>query len=501
MHSKCLIAILALTLIAGPAAAEFATPGLGVTYDMDALVAISGGAVTGSVGNYQIHDSVVISLNDQLDILSDSILVFMGTGGDIGFEINGGLRALGSPGHPIVFTGDAAVPGCWRGLDYIDQNANSQFHLGHVEIAYADIAVDVFGGDIILEVCDIHDCLDKAVDFTQAGGLVLDCHLHHNRQRTAVMTLSSSPTFERCILDNNNLDNSSPYPYFNVGLQGVNSPTISECEIDGSGNEMSGGMAFWNSSSASVIGNTIRGCGYGILCYSIGANPTIQGNIIEDNNIHSDTVNWGFGVAVNGDSAPVLAGNRISGHWYGVAAINGGQPNLGNIYNAPTDDDGLNIIRDNGIGGQTYGFFNNTPLDQMAQNNNWGPDGAEDSIQHQPDDPSLGLVTFDPVAEGAAAPEAVVPGVLIGSSAYPNPFNPRVEVKWTLAQDSKSQVVIFDSAGRLVQVLQDGVLPSGEHKRTWNGLDRQGLATASGVYFYRVEAGTESRIGKLTLVR
>ncbi len=430
MNRHLFSALLMLALVSIPAVslADYATPGLGITYDMEGLVAISGGAVTGSAGNYQVHESVVISLNDELDILAGSTLVFLGTGGDIGLEINGELRAVGTSSDPIVFTGDAATPGCWRGLDYNDQNSNSQFLIRFAEIAYADIAVDVFGGDITLVDCDIHDCLDKALDFSQAGGDVLGCHLHHNRQRTVVMTLTSSPTFEACILDNNNLDNSSPYPYFNVGLQGLNSPTIMSCEIDGSGNEMSGGMAFWNSSSAWVFNNTIRGCGYGILCYSVGANPMIQGNTIEDNTIHPDTVNWGFGVAVNGNSAPILTGNRISGHWYGVAAINGGQPNLGNLYNASNEDDGLNIIRDNGIGGQTYGFFNNTPLDQMAQNNHWGPDGAEDSIQHQPDDPSLGLVTFDPVAEGSAAPEAVVPGVLIGSSAFPNPFNPRVEV-------------------------------------------------------------------------
>ena len=39
---------------------------------------------------------------------------------------------------PIVFTGSVATPGCWRGLDYRDAVAGSDFHLQLCEIAYAD---------------------------------------------------------------------------------------------------------------------------------------------------------------------------------------------------------------------------------------------------------------------------------------------------------------------------------------------------------------------------
>ncbi len=306
---------LATTIVVPMAQAEYVTPGLGFNYTMDQLVAQSGGAVTGSGNSYQINDSVVISPSDVLNIAPGATLTFMDTSGNIGLEINGSLLAFGTEGAPILLTGNTTTPGSWRGLDFNDTTPGSVFHLDRVEIAYADIAVDVFGGDILLAYCDIHHCLDKAVDISSANGLISNCHLHHNQQRTVTMTLTSSPTFEDCILDNNNLENSSPYPYFNVGLQGVNSPTIRGCSIDGSGIEMSGGMAFWASCNALVEDNTITGCGYGILCYSTGANPLIYDNEITDNNIHPDTVNWGFGVACNGNNSPILAGNQISGHW------------------------------------------------------------------------------------------------------------------------------------------------------------------------------------------
>ena len=495
------VVIFAMAIFSHAALAEYVTPGLGSVLSMDNLVSQSGGAVTGFGGVYQVNDSVVISQNDRLEIAPGQTLTFMDTTGSIGLEINGGLRALGSIDQPILLTGSSETPGSWRGLDFNDTNAGSEFHITHAEIAYADIAVDVFGGDILLENCDIHHCQDKAVDISSADGLITGCHLHHNQTRTVTMTLTSAPTFEDCVLDHNNLENSSPYPYFNVGLQGVNSPVIRGCTIEGNGNQMSGGMAFWASCNALVENNSITGCGYGILCYSTGANPTLLGNLIWDNNIHPDTVNWGFGVACNGNNAPILMENEISGHWYGVAAINGGQPNLGNVDNIFPGDDGMNFIHDNGLGDDIFAFYNNTPLDQMAQSNYWETQDAEDVIYHQVDDPTLGLVNFEHAGYVSSVPGNSVPSVLESVQAYPNPFNPRVEIKLALAHDSHVSVLVMDLAGRMVQELQVGEISGGQHIFVWDGNDRLGQASASGVYFYRVVAGSESRVGKLVLVR
>jgi len=496
-----LFALVLCLLVALPALADYITPGLGSTYDMDGLVSVSSGAVTGGSGAYQVHASVIISAGDALDIAPGDQVTFMGTGGSVGFEINGKLRALGSAEAPILLTGDAATPGCWRGLDYIDQGPTSEFHLTHVEIAFADNAVDVFGADITLEFCDIHDSLTKAVDFSQAGGLVTDCHIHHNQQRTITMTLSSSPTIRDCIMDNNNLENSSPYPYINVGLQGTNSPTIEGCTITGDGNEMSGGMAFWALGEAQVVNNSISGCGYGILCYSTGANPLIKGNTIFENTIHPDTVNWGFGVACNGNNAPTLVENDIRWHWYGVAAINGGQPNLGNLDNADPTDDGGNFFLHNGIGGETYAFFNNTPLAQMAQGNSWGTYTPEDVIWHQPDDASLGLVNFDYPLIIESAGDTPAAGVLAQLKAYPNPFNPLVQIKLEMTRPTATHVVVMDAAGRVVRHLHDGLLPSGETVLQWNGTDSQGRAASSGVYWLRAVTAESQRTVKASLVR
>ncbi|MCP4291561.1 MAG: DUF1565 domain-containing protein [bacterium] len=501
-----LLATFACTITCLPVFAEYTTPGFGSQYSLDQLVAQSGGAVTGGNDQYVFHDSVVISQGDQLNISAGQVLEFQSMA--IGLEIHGSLVATGTEANPIALTGTNLVPGSWRGLDFNDTIANSIFELAHVEIAYADIAIDVFEGDVLLENCEIHHSLDKAVDISSANGVFRNCHLHHNQQRTVSMTLSSSPLFENCILEYNNRENSSPYPYFNVGLQGTNSPTIRGCQITGNGSEMSGGMAFWASCVALVENNNISGCGYGILCYSTGANPIIHNNTISENTIHPDTVNWGFGVACNGNNAPILTENEISGHGYGVALINGAHPNLGNVNNGSTEDDGFNYFHDNGLDGNLYDLFNNTSLDIMAQANVWGHSRTlaevEDRVQHQVDDPSLGFVTFEPALLFTAATDQNLPGILTDVSAYPNPFNPRVEIKLSLEKQADVSLFILDARGQRVALLHHGPMNPGAQPLVWNGTNNQGKAMASGVYFYRAVVNSKessSRVGKLVLVR
>jgi len=504
--NSILLALAALLLGLVPCArADYATPGTGVVWTMDDLVAASGGVVSGGGGLYAVTASVTISAGDELSIAPGASLTFEDTSGEVGLEVNGRLLALGSEDAPILLTSAEPVPGAWRGIDYRDTIAGSVCQLVWCEIAYADEAVDVFGADIQLAHCTLRHSASKALDISSGDGLITGCTFRDNEERTVSLSLTASPEIRDCHFENNNTDNSSPYPYISIGLQGVNSPLITGNTILGSGNDMSGGISLWNASAAVIEDNVIRGCGYGILCYQTGANPVIRGNLIEDNNINPDTVNWGFGIACNGSNAPIVAGNTIRGHWYGVAAINGGQPNLGDIVNDFPGDDGENQITDNGLGGDVYGFYNNTPLPQMAQNNWWGADDAqvvEDAIFHQPDQASLGLVTYEPWLVSVGVGGHRVPGALLQDvAAHPNPFNPQVTVGFTLARSGHVQASIVDVAGRSLRQLHGGQLAAGQHALRWDGTDRHGRALPSGVYFYRVVAGSEAAAGKLMLVR
>ena len=86
-------------------------------------------------------------------------------------------------------------------------------------------------------------------------------------------------------------------------------------------------------------------------------------------------------------------------------------------------------------------------------------------------------------------------------TAYPNPFNPKVRVSFSLAAGGEVKVTVMDVAGRLVRKLHNGVLAAGQQIFEWDGRDERDRPQSSGVYFYRIETGAETQVGKMVLAR
>jgi len=84
---------------------------------------------------------------------------------------------------------------------------------------------------------------------------------------------------------------------------------------------------------------------------------------------------------------------------------------------------------------------------------------------------------------------------------YPNPFNPKTTIRFDLPETQSVRLAIFDAAGRRVATLVDATLPAGYHDATWNGRDDAGRALASGVYFYRLEAGPLRETRRMLLLK
>jgi hypothetical protein len=90
---------------------------------------------------------------------------------------------------------------------------------------------------------------------------------------------------------------------------------------------------------------------------------------------------------------------------------------------------------------------------------------------------------------------------LVLDQNYPNPFNPQTYVSYDLPRAAHVRMAIYNSAGEQVAVLVDSDQSPGRHAVRWNGRDGFGRQAASGIYFCRLEAGAESRVRKLVLVR
>jgi photosystem II stability/assembly factor-like uncharacterized protein len=79
---------------------------------------------------------------------------------------------------------------------------------------------------------------------------------------------------------------------------------------------------------------------------------------------------------------------------------------------------------------------------------------------------------------------------------YPNPFNPRTGVRFQVPGVSDVNIAVYDILGREVAVLVHERKLPGSYEVTFDG---SGLA--SGVYFYRLTAGTFAQTRKLVLLR
>jgi hypothetical protein len=73
---------------------------------------------------------------------------------------------------------------------------------------------------------------------------------------------------------------------------------------------------------------------------------------------------------------------------------------------------------------------------------------------------------------------------------YPNPFNPTTTIQYRLPQAATVRLAIYNVAGQLVKVLVNGQQEAGQYRVEWDGRDQAGHSVASGLYLYRIEAGS-----------
>ena len=128
---------------------------------------------------------------------------------------------------------------------------------------------------------------------------------------------------------------------------------------------------------------------------------------------------------------------------------------------------------------------------QDLRNGNENNDDDDIYAQHVPGD---GLV---PTAVRPMTPAAR----LSVSSGYPNPSSAATWFDVTLRSESTVSVEVFDVAGRRVRTIAVGRMHAGPARLTFDGLDDRAHMLPSGVYFYRVHAGTETVTKKMVIAR
>ena len=492
---------LLVVLLSAQLAAQYTTPNTGVNWNLDDLVTNSGGVVSGSFPNYAINNKINISSNDRVFIYPGTIVQF--SGADSGFEVFGKFASVGMPNDTIIFTSPSqdSTGANFFGIYFRESSVDTACIIGYTKVEYAYYGVRALGASPIIANAHFYKCR-RGIQLSSSDAIIHNNIIQRSYEYGILINVDSSPSIEGNWLSKNNTRATSAMNQISIGLQGNNSPVIRNNIIEGGESVPTGGISLWVSGSTSfsnaiIEGNEIFNNSFGLTLFSSSngvINAVVRDNIIYNNNVNPNAQVSGSGINVNGSpfNQPVITRNTIYGNWWGITIQNGTtvqpgpQPNIGNIENADTTDDGQNIIFNNIQGTNVYDMYNNCTNDIYAQNNDWGVYDStliENNIFHKVDNPAHGLVIFTPFSGPIPVELVSFTAIVTGTS---------VQLSWSTASETNN--VGFE--------IERSVISNGVRNLTWEEIgfvEGKGTTTeiqnysftdqnvVSGTYNYRLK--------------
>ncbi|HSD64156.1 MAG TPA: YCF48-related protein [Ignavibacteriaceae bacterium] len=92
--------------------------------------------------------------------------------------------------------------------------------------------------------------------------------------------------------------------------------------------------------------------------------------------------------------------------------------------------------------------------------------------------------------------QKIVPGEFVLYQNYPNPFNSTSVIKYSLPKSSNIIIKVFDVLGKEIETLVNEEKPAGTYEFIWKAFN-----LPSGIYFYRLQAGSSVETKKMILLR
>ena len=128
------------------------------------------------------------------------------------------------------------------------------------------------------------------------------------------------------------------------------------------------------------------------------------------------------------------------------------------------------------------------------------------TVSHQPasvlfDSAGWILRTASMISPPVSIDEDYLPSEFYLSQNYPNPFNPATSVKYNLPERTNVKLVIYNTLGQPVRTLVNAAQNAGVYEISWDGKNNSWQTVSSGIYMYRLEAGTYVKTRKMMLIR
>ncbi len=219
----------------------------------------------------------------------------------------------------------------------------------------------------------------------------------------------------------------------------------------------------------------------------------------------------GIGLELNGLTSMILRSNRFENAGVGLESENSSPTVVFNRF-----ENNLTAIKvggnrrvpveivDNSFVGNTTGILNTSSRVVLAQGNFWGTTDSS-AIASQIE----GNIDWAPYLEGepgstvveAVASDDILPARFAIHQNHPNPFNSATVIPFELPHEAVVQLTIYDVLGRSLRRLLSQPLSGGYHRVVWDGLDDQGRAVSSGLYFYRFAADSFTQSGRMLLLQ
>ena len=365
---------------------------------------------------------------------------------------------------------------------------------------------------------------------------------------------NSSPSLQNVIISDNSAGGGG-----GIFCNNNSSPSLVNVTILNNSAGGGGGILLWGNSSLSlenviISGNSADGydgAGGGIYCYDSNlslANVTISGNSAE----------VGGGIYCSSSSPSLenvtISSNSAADYGGGIFCIDNSDPNLINCimwndspeevyFHGSYDPNSITISYSDIQGGPIGIVTNSNGMIYWLEGNLWDEDplftGAgetpysllEDSPCIDagiPDTTGLNLPPWDLIGnlriwDGDGNGSAIIdmgayeygappyvdvddnvivqtPEVFLQQN-YPNPFNPITTINYSLKENSKVTLNIYNIKGQKVKTLVDETLESGNHTVIWNGINDNGKSVSSGIYFYKLKAANFEKTKKMIMIK
>jgi flagellar hook capping protein FlgD len=166
-------------------------------------------------------------------------------------------------------------------------------------------------------------------------------------------------------------------------------------------------------------------------------------------------------------------------------------------------------------------MFQYQEINNIDQDNNYATIGLEDHTQtnglllsyanlypetmHEiEDEVAILFTTGEGLNTGSGETDLPEVGISLLQN-YPNPFNPETLISFKLSPDndlSEANLDIFNLKGQKIRSLACNNIPvDGHYKVTWSGTDNYDQPVPSGIYFYKLTAGSFQQTRKMVLMK